>query len=126
MQPTKESPIFSKMFDLVAWIIPTTTKFPREQRFILATAVQRVTLAAQEALIRAVQAKAPTDSTAHLDEAATQLALLRFYVRLCVQLSLLTPHQYEYLADGLSEIGKLLTGWRRRLSTPAATRTPEA
>ena len=61
----KESPVFVKMFEFVAWIIPLSAKFPREQRFIVARALQREALAAHEDLIRAGR------------EVATRLALIR-------------------------------------------------
>ncbi len=32
----KESPIFTRTFDMLMWLLPATTKFPKEQRFILA------------------------------------------------------------------------------------------
>ena len=125
----KESPIFSKMFDFVAWIVTTTTKYPREHRFILAASLQCVTLAAQESLIRAAQATSPDGTLAHLQEAATQLALVRFYTRLSEKLSLISPRQYEYVTECLSEIGKLHTGWckvAQKLSIAKATPAPSA
>ncbi len=50
----KQSPIFSKTYDLVAWLIPVTVKFPRQQRFVMAAALQREALRFQELLIEAV------------------------------------------------------------------------
>ncbi len=109
----KESPVFVKLFDFVAWVIPLTVKFPREQRFVVAAALQRVTLAAHEALIRAGHGGAPAVTLAHLDEVAVQLALVRFYLRLSHTLALITVNQYEYAAERLSEIGRLVEAWRR-------------
>ena len=40
----KQSPIFTKTYDLLRWLIPQTVKFPRQQRFVLAEAVQRTAL----------------------------------------------------------------------------------
>jgi hypothetical protein len=31
----EESPIFTKTYDLLLWLIPTTQKFPKDQRFVL-------------------------------------------------------------------------------------------
>jgi len=36
----KESPIFTKAFDMLAWLLPATLKFPREHRFVLAQRTQ--------------------------------------------------------------------------------------
>jgi ABC-type uncharacterized transport system involved in gliding motility auxiliary subunit len=120
----KESPIFTKMFDFVAWIVMTTTKFPRAQRFILAASLQRVTLAAQEALIRAAQAPTPEATLDHLQEAAAQLALVRFYTRLSEKVGLISARQYEYVTECLSEIGKLHTGWCKVAQKPPAKAIP--
>ena len=49
----KESPIFSKTYDLLLWLIPLTVKFPRSHRFVLAEAIQRTALQFQEQLIEA-------------------------------------------------------------------------
>ena len=37
----KESPIFTRTYDLLQWLIPVTVKFPRQQRFVLASAIQK-------------------------------------------------------------------------------------
>ncbi len=110
----KESPVFVKMFELVAWIIPLSVKFPREQRFVVAAALQRATFAAHEALIRAGMSTAPSATREYLDEVATQLTLIRFYVRLSESLALITTRQYEYAAERLGEIGRLVRAWRRK------------
>lgn len=101
------------MFAFLTWVIPLTTRFPREQRFVVAQALQRTTLAAHEALIRAGMSATPDATTSHLDEVATQLALTRFYIRLSHALTFIAPHQYEYATECLDEIGKLVHAWRR-------------
>ena len=55
----KESPIFSKTYDFVAWLIPLTVKFPRQQRFVLAAALQREALQFQSLLIEAAHQRQP-------------------------------------------------------------------
>ena len=47
----KESPIFTRTYDLLRWLIPLTVKFPRTQRFVLATRLQETVLRFQERLI---------------------------------------------------------------------------
>jgi hypothetical protein len=44
----KESPIFTRTYDLLRRLIPVTIKFPRQQRFVLAEAIQRTALTWQE------------------------------------------------------------------------------
>ncbi len=40
----QQSPIFSKTYDLLTWLVPATTKFPREHRFVMAHKVQETAL----------------------------------------------------------------------------------
>lgn len=107
----KESPIFIKMFDFVAWLIPLTIKFPREQRFVVASALQREALAAHEDLIRAAHGETPDATLVSLRTVSTRLALIRFHLRLCERWSLITVKQYEYAVERLAEIGRLARAW---------------
>ncbi len=106
----------NKLFDFVAWIIPLTLKLPREHRFVLAEAVQRVTLAAQESAIRAGHSTTPADTARHLNQVALNMSLIRFYLRLAVHLSLITVKQHEYASQRLTEIGRLLEAWRKSVA----------
>ena len=108
----KQSPIFSKTYDLLRWLIPVTVKFPREHRFVLATAVQETSLQFQERIIEAARTDNPRPS---LQQADTDLTKLRLYLRLCRDLNLLSPGQYRHVARMVSEIGRLLGGWLKKL-----------
>ncbi|MBK7897498.1 MAG: diversity-generating retroelement protein Avd [Candidatus Promineifilaceae bacterium] len=110
----KQSPIFSKTYDLLTWLIPTTTKFPREQRFVLARAVQETALKFQERLIEAGMNKG-ADQESALQQADIDLTKLRFYLRLCQDLGFLKPNQYRFVAERVAEIGRLLGGWQKSL-----------
>jgi cytosine/adenosine deaminase-related metal-dependent hydrolase len=109
-----QSPIFSKTYDLLAWLIPATIKFPREHRFVLARAVQETALQFQERLIEAGLAKGKPQQQA-LAEADVGLTKLRFYLRLCQDLKVITPRQYQHVAEMVTEVGKLLGGWRHSI-----------
>ena len=111
----QQSPIFSKTYDLLAWLIPATTKFPREHRFVLARQVQETLLRFQEDLIEAGLARGKNRSR-YLARADVDLTKLRFYLRLCRDLSLLTARQYRHGAELVAEVGRLLGGWRQSLN----------
>ncbi len=112
----RQSPIFAKTYDLLLWLIPTTTKFPREQRFVLARAVQETALRFQERLLEAGLAQGKAQRRA-LAQADVELAKLRFYLRLCQDLKLITPRQYQHVAKMVTEVGRLLGGWRQSVRT---------
>lgn len=107
----KESPIFSKTYDLVLWLLPQATKFPRAHRFGLGERIIRQVLDFQETLLKAGLSK--RERPAMLDEADVQLALLRQNLRLCKDLDLIKMNQYEHVSTMLAEIGRLLGGWKK-------------
>jgi hypothetical protein len=109
----KQSPIFSKTYDFIAWLIPLTVKFPRQQRFVMAAALQREGLRFQELLIEAAHQSQPRQSLVAAD---AELDKLRTHLRLCRDLALISPGQYEHAARMLVEVGRLLGGWQKSLA----------
>ena len=108
----EESPIFTRCYDLLRWLLPATVKFPREHRFVLAEQVQRAALALQDALLEAAYARQPLECLLGADVA---LARLRLYLRLCHDLDLLSHGQYRHVSQRVDEIGRLLGGWQKSL-----------
>lgn len=115
-----ESPIFAKTYDLLLWLLPRATKFPRTYRFTLAERLQHRALEFQETLIAAGTRKGG-ERAALLRDADTQLAQLRQTLRLCHDLDLMTLGQYEHCAMMLNEIGRLLGGWQKTMQVKAST-----
>ena len=103
-----ESPIFTRTYDLIRWLLPVTVKFPRAQRFVLAERVQKTVLDFHEQIIEAGRSAQPGPL---LRQADVTLTKLRFYLRLCRDLELLTMGQYEHVARLVNEVGRLLGGW---------------
>jgi hypothetical protein len=110
----KQSPIFARTYDLVKWLIPLTIKFPRHQRFVLATAMQGAALALQERLIEAVRLP---DTGGALRAADVELDKLRFYLRLSYDLGYISLGQQRHAGQMVAEIGRLLGGWHASLKT---------
>jgi four helix bundle protein len=108
----KQSPIFSKTYDFVKWLIPLTVGFPRQQRFVIAAALQQEALSFQGLLIEAVHQSDPRQK---LEAADAELDKLRTHLRLCHDLKLISRGQYEHVANMLTEIGRLLGGWKKSL-----------
>jgi hypothetical protein len=107
-----ESPIFSRTYDLLLWLLPMATKFPRVYRFGLGERVTRLSLDFHESLI-AAGLKKGANRQEYLQRADIHLAHLRHHLRLCKDLGLLTLGQYEHAAKMLVEIGRLLGGWQK-------------
>jgi hypothetical protein len=111
---TKESPIFSKTYDFIAWLIPLTVKFPRQQRFVLAAVLQKDALRFQELLVEAAHSEKMGE---HLNQADIELDKLRLHLRLARDLAYISEGQYEHAARQFVEIGKLLGGWKKSVAT---------
>ena len=111
-----ESPIFSKTYDFLAWLLPALTGFPKEQRFRLAQRIEESAFAFHTALLKAARSR---QRRAELQTADLELEKLRVYLRLAQEINCLSFAQYEHAARQSTEIGKLLGGWLK--STPAST-----
>ncbi len=107
----EESPIFTKTYDLLLWLIPATQKFPKDQRFVLAKRIQDKAFEFQEEIIAAGLG---VEKTRHLQEADVRLRQLQVYIRMSVDLKFITVRQYEHVSKMTVEIGKILGGWRKK------------
>lgn len=109
----KQSPIFTRTYDLLRWLIPMTVKFPRQHRFVMAAKLQRVALEFQDQIIEAAYSAEPLPL---LKRADVSLTRLRLYLRLSRDLELLSLGQYAHVIRMVSEIGRLLGGWQKSLT----------
>ena len=116
-----QSPIFDKTQQLLVWLLPHTEKFPHAEKFRLKQRVEDAAFGFHEFLLRAVGG--PANARRYLPEAEVRLNQLRLYVRLCMELKLLSFSQYEHAAGLLTEIGKLLGAWIKKAASPAAERS---
>src|SRR5690348_15360712 len=97
----KQSPIFSKTYDLVAWLIPLTIKFPRSQRFVMAATLQHEAIRFQELLIEAAHQRNKVDLLTCAD---AELDKVRTHIRMCLEMGLIQSGQYEHAARLMTEI----------------------
>jgi hypothetical protein len=107
----KESPIFTRTYDLLKWLIPATLKFHKSQRFVMAQRVRDTALDFHGLLIAAALSQ---DQSPILTQADIELQKLRFHLRLCFDFKLISPGQYEHVSRMVVEIGRLLGGWRKK------------
>jgi len=108
---SQQSPIFIKTEAFMLWLLQHTRKFPRDERFRLAARVEQILFTFHESLLYA----AKTKETAHyLSKADAEFDMLRAYMRFALELKYTSPDQYRYLAEQMTEIGKLLGGWMKK------------
>ncbi len=107
----KQSPIFVKHYDLMAWLIPCTLKFAKSQRGVLARQIQTELFRIYEALVEAGGSDHPLPGLAEADRG---LIRLRTYLRLSRDLRQLSPKQFEHASRLVREVGRLLGGWKKK------------
>lgn len=118
----QESPIFTRTYDLLQWLLHATENFPRSQRFVMAQRIQQTVFDLQEALLTAGVGGVGSRATG-LEQADLALTKLRFYLRLSLDMRWLSLGQYEHVSRMVDEVGRLLGGWRRKERDTAAAST---
>ncbi|HCU23721.1 MAG TPA: hypothetical protein DF383_01790, partial [Deltaproteobacteria bacterium] len=83
MQDTPQ--IITKVYDLLLYLIPKISKFPRSQRYLLG---ERLELCGFEVLELLIEACYSRDKISLLKSANVKLEKARYYVRLCQDLKL--------------------------------------
>ena len=111
-----EYPLFPKTYDLIAWLLPQTQKFPKSQRFVLAKRIEDAALNFQALVIKARKVTGVARAEA-LMLADVELETLRVCLRLCLDMKLFSFPQYEHVSKQVVEIGKLLGAWRKPQAT---------
>ena len=108
----REMPIFTRTFDFLSWLLPTTNNFPRAHRH---TFTRRLLDAAFDLRERLEEAnhRSGARRLEQLALANEALARVRVYLRLAVQWGWMNGGQYEHVGKMVAEIGRLLGGWQK-------------
>ena len=102
--------ILTRVFDLLAWLVPRAEKFPKLHRITVTRRLLDAALDLQEALFDA-QSQSGTTRLKHLRAADAHLNKLRLYLRLAHYWQWLNDGQYRHVSVMVAEVGKLLGGW---------------
>lgn len=102
--------IFTRVFDLLAWLVPKTDAFPRSHQHSVIPRLLNTALDVQDRLSDA-QARRGAPRLEALRDADSALARLRIYLRLAHHLRWLSDGQYEHVSRMVVEVGRLLGGW---------------
>jgi len=98
----------SNTYELLKWLLPTVSKFPKDKRYTLGSRIENKVLDILELLIKATYTKPRLEL---LKKANIDLEILRHMVRLSYDLKLINLPRYEYLSEQINEIGKSVGGW---------------
>lgn len=112
----KESPLYVRTYDFLLWLILRVQKFPKVHRFALSERIQRVAFDFQDSIIAAGKTKGSSRKE-YLYQADIQLAQLRIWIRMARDLEALSIRRYKYAAQLISEIGRLLGAWIKKVNS---------
>ena len=100
--------IFEKTYELILWLYPAINKFPKSQRFVLGQQMENTALSILKGIVRANQER---DKRPHLEKISVELDVLRIFIRLAKDMKFISVRQYQFAAEKVNEIGKMLGGW---------------
>jgi len=98
----------TKTYDLIKWLMPTISKFPKSKRYALGARIENKLLDILELLLIAHYSKEKLET---LKKANLQLESFRYLLRLSFDFWYLSSKQYEFASQGTNEIGRLVGGW---------------
>jgi len=112
----QEMPIFTRTFDFLSWLLPVTNHFPRAHRHTFTRRLLDAAFDLRERLEEANhrRGRARLERLNRADEA---LDRVRVYLRLAVRWNWLSAGQYRHVAEMVTEIGRLLGGWKKVTQT---------
>jgi len=100
--------IFQKLYDLILWMFPLINKFPKKQRFVLGQQLENTLL---DILKRIIQANQERNKLEILKQVSIDLDKFRILFRLAKDLRFMSIKQYQFGAEKINELGKILGGW---------------
>lgn len=108
--PPREPPIVRQTYEFLVWLLPRLGRLPRQHRHVLGTLLAKNLHRLLQGLL---EARFSARRGERLSRAAGILDVIRYQVRLLVDLDLLDARRYEYCARQIAEIGRQLGAWRK-------------
>ncbi len=116
--PTKphDIPIVHNLYELYKHLHVQLVKFPKHQRYTLGATAQNQTLEILRLTIRTANSSDGKLKKTYLQQASSELDLLRLLIRMGKDCQCLSNKHYLELEAQLITIGKMLGGWLRSVS----------
>ena len=116
MNLADEMVIFTRTYDFLTWRLTLSMNFPKSQRFIVTSRLQSAALNFQESILEA-NAQRGARRAEKLRVADVELLKVRLYLRLCERWKWITPGQYQHASKMVAEMGRLLGGWQKTVTS---------
>ncbi len=108
--PTPDTPLFVKTHDFVVWLFNHSQRFPKSLRHSYTVRLEQAVLDFEEAIL-AANASRGEGRRRWLERADAKLVILRSLLRYTIDWKLLGGNQYQYAAEAIDELGRLLGAW---------------
>jgi hypothetical protein len=105
--------IVQKLYDILVWVSPVISKFPKDKRYTVGTRMETLLLEVLETL---VEASYSHNKMNLLKKANSDLEKFRFLARLSKDLRFIDLRRFSFLASHVDEVGNMLGGWIRQQS----------
>ncbi len=106
------TPLFTKTFDFLQWLMGMTNHFPRSQRYFGTKRLLDAAFDFQERIVEANSFRHGARA-GKLVDADAELNKVRLYIRFAYRMEWMTEGQYHHAAGKVAEIGKLLGAWKK-------------
>ena len=103
--------IYGKYLDLISYTEMILKKFPKCERFALASQIKLVTYEGMEIVIRAFKMYDKTKKLSYLNELDVKLKMLKVLIRISYKAKYITVQNYRAWGNKLFNIGNLTGGW---------------
>lgn len=103
-----------KIYDMMLYAYGVLQQYPKSEKFALVTDIKRCM---DTLLERCIEAKKKYYKKTTLQDMDVELAKLKTYIRLSMELKYLSMHKYQVWSEMLVEIGKMLGGWLKTVGS---------
>ncbi len=106
--------VITHTYDLLKYLVPQLSKYPRSQKFLLADRIQSLLMDLLEELIEAYYSN-KEDKKRLLRKVNIKIERLRYHIRLSKDLKCIDLRRYEFIQNKINEIGKEVGGWLKSI-----------
>ena len=110
-------PIVVSLYQFYSSFHDELINFPKSERYSLGATCQTELLDIIKQCLQAASSSSPKQKTIFLHKASASLDVLRLLLSLCKDCRCVSNQTYQQLDSKLSEIGRMLGGWLKSMSS---------
>ena len=110
-------PIIVSLYQFYSSFHDELIRFPKSERYSLGTSCQTELLDIIKQCLQAASSNNPEQKVVFLHSASASLDVLRLLLSLCKDCKCISNQTYQQLDSKLSEIGRMLGGWLKSISS---------